>query len=116
MKFQPKVIKWPMDEIWNADGVVSTHRLRDLGCEEIRSLLRRGVVRFVRINIGHIPEWIPLSQCYTVWKTEILDHLVEPAHAEHGFALEDFPDEYCYTASEWASPFSEPAVLLFMHH
>lgn len=92
------VSKMPLAELWNESGVVAAQRVRELGSSEIVSLLRAGKVRFVVADVGHHLQWIPLERCYEFWKSEVKLHLAQP---EAYIYLEDFPGEYCYSASEW---------------
>ncbi len=108
-----QVSKMPLTELWNESGVVTAHKVRDLGSSEIVAMLPAGKVRFVVADIGHHLQWISLEDCYEFWKSEVKLHL---AHPEAEIYLEDFPAEYCYSASEWKTDAGEPIVLLMKSH
>lgn len=105
----------PLRELWDECGViVRAVKVRPLSSSGIAALLRVGRVRFVVADIGSRLQWIAPEQCYHFWKTEAKSHIAEPDLPSH---LEDFPDEYFYTASEWkASNGIEPIVLLAKSH
>lgn len=100
-----KVTRLPLDELWRDDGFTTISRGRDLSIDNIASLLRAGKVQFVVADVGAPPRWIPVEECYNFWKTEGKPHLAAP---QGKVFLRDFPDEYCYFASEW----NEPGVAL----
>jgi hypothetical protein len=114
MRFDQRVVaQTPLAELWNDCGVVSDKQLRELNAADIACLLRAGKVQFVVANVGDPLKWIPVVECYDFWKSEAKDHLAEPAAKNY---LENFPDAYCYFASEWMSDGEEPIVLLVMSH
>jgi hypothetical protein len=114
MRFDQRVVsQTPLYELWDDRGVVSTKELRELNAADIAGLLRVGKVRFVSANVGGPLKWVPVDECYSFWKSEVKSHLADPAAGNY---LEDFPDEYCYFASEWESEGGEPIVLLVMSH
>lgn len=105
----------PLSEIWDDKGTtLSNKKLRELSQNDIRQLLRRGAVHFVVANVGDSPLWIPKNECYEFWKTEVKVRLVAPD--QERFYLEMYPDEYCYLASEWVSPFEEPIIVITKYH
>lgn len=89
------VSKLPLDELTSDRGPAV--RIGELDRERIRDLLRTGAVRFVVANIGKPMRWIEAAATYEFWKTEALPHLAD----EESARLEEFPDEYCYFASQW---------------
>jgi hypothetical protein len=103
------VTELPLQELWDDTGVVSQHRLRDLSSDDVRELLRRGPIRFVVVEVGSKPRWIPESQCFTFWKTEVQLRLVGPAQRVN---LEALPGGHAYFASEWAVGGSSTVVVL----
>jgi hypothetical protein len=114
MRFDQRVVsQTPLHELWNERGVVSEKELRELNASDVAELLRAGKVHFVVADVGRSLKWIPLDECYSYWKSEVKNHLANPAADNY---LEDFPDEYCYFASEWESGRGEPIVLLTMSH
>ena len=111
---QRVVISTPLSELWNEAGTVAATRGSALGAADITDLLRRGPVQFVVADAGPL-RWIPLTECYTLWKAEAKLRVV-PAEAEQ-FQAEDYPGAYCYVASRWLWAETEhPLVLLERHH
>ncbi len=88
--------------------------VRELSAAELADLLRLSRVRFVVDNAGRL-EWVPVEHCYAFWKFEVKPRLVDPARAETGFFLEDFPGNYCYLAYQCNST-AEPVVRLRTFH
>ena len=107
------VSQMPLAELWNDHGVVAAEQVRELGLSEVVSMLRAGKVRFVVADIGHHLQWVAPEHCYEFWKSEVKAHLAQPDVKTY---LEDFPDEYCYFASEWKADVGEPIVLLAKSH
>ena|SRR5882724_3254994 len=114
MRYDQRVIIFPLTELWNDLGPVSTKELRDLSADDIRELLWSGDVRFVIANVGDKPQWIPAEQRYNFWKNECLPHLSEPN--DKRIRLEDFPDCYCYYATEWKPADGSPIVCIYVSH
>jgi hypothetical protein len=113
MRFdQRRVTQMPLTELWNDNGIVSNNKIRGLNERDIRELLHTGKVHFVVANIGDPLKWIPTAQCYYFWKSEIKHHL----NSDEVKPLDDFPDQYCYFASEWGSHLEDPIVLLETCH
>ena len=106
----------PLHELWNNTGVVAAEERGALRSHEIRKLLRVGPVRFVVADVGRPLVWVPLEQCYTFWKEEVKERVVDPLMAESGYFLDDYPGAYCYLASEWRSGTGESIVLLSTSH
>jgi len=114
MRFDQRIVsQTPLHELWNDRGVVTDKELRELNAADIAELLRVGKVQFVVANVGSPLKWVPVDECYSFWKSEVKNHLADPAANNY---LEDFPDEYCYFASEWETKGVEPVVLLVMSH
>ncbi|HVS40416.1 MAG TPA: hypothetical protein VMS17_32965 [Gemmataceae bacterium] len=103
----------PLDELWDDSGVVAARWIKDLAAAEIRELLNGGAIRWVVADIGKKPKWIPELDGFTFWKEEVKPRLVD---GEYQARLQDFPGEYCYTASEWRDARGRPVVLLYRHH
>ena len=110
---QKIVSRMPVEELWAGRRLVSTNRVRDLEASDIVGLLRSDVVRFVVADIGKPFAWIPNDERYAFWKGEVKAHLAPP---EAKAALGDFPDEYCYFASEWKSVDGDTIILLSKAH
>ena len=104
----------PLQELWWPDGYTSKDRKSYLSEEDIKRMLQLGPVQFVVIDVGLAPKWIPVSERFDFWKTEVLCHLAAPDSKP---SLNDFPGSYFYWASEWKSPEgSPPVVVLEMCH
>jgi len=114
MRFDQRIVsQTPLHELWNERGVVSEKELRELSASDIAELLRMGRAQFVVANVGSSLRWIPADECYGFWKSEVKNHLSDPsAKINPG----DFPDKYCYFASEWESGDGKPIILLVMSH
>ena len=114
MRFDQRIVsQTPLRELWDEHGVVSVKELRELNASDIAELLRAGEVRFVVGDVGGPLKWVPADECFSFWEAEVKNHLVDPAADNY---REDFPDEYCYFASEWESGGGGPIVLLTMSH
>ena len=62
---------------------------------------------------GNPSKWVPNNERYDFWKDEVKAHLAAP---DSKAALEDFPGEYCYFASEWKSYDGDTIILLSKAH
>lgn len=71
-----------------------------------------GPGRFVVANVGFPPGWIPETDCFTFWKTEVQPHIASPS----GARLDEYPGGYCYFAAEWVPADGTPVVVLEMAH
>jgi len=103
----------PMRELWDERGAVVASRSRDLSPDDIRTLLRRGPLRFVVAEVGVRPRWLPEESCFTFWKAEVQSHLAAPGVP---VVLDDFPGGYCYFASEWSPVAGSSIVVLEAAH
>ena len=114
MRFDQRIVsQTPLHKLWNDRGIVSEKEIRDLNAADVTELLRVGRVQIVVANVGSPLKWIPIDECYSCWKSEVKNHLADPAVDNYPG---DFPDEYCYFASEWESRDGRPIVLLVMSH
>lgn len=109
---QKIVSQLPLDQLWAGSRVISTVKLRDVGSKEIEELLRSRLVKFVVANVGEPLNWVSNNERYDFWKNEARPHLADAERV----SLDDFPDSYCYFASEWKSDDGEVIVLLSMAH
>jgi hypothetical protein len=107
------VTKLPLQELWDDRGVIKAERLRHLSTADLRELLRVGPVSFVIADVGRELSWVPEDRCFDLWKREVESHLAQP---DQRSALEDFPDEYCYFASDWSVNGGPRYVVLERHH
>ncbi|HLM58984.1 MAG TPA: hypothetical protein VK422_22965 [Pyrinomonadaceae bacterium] len=114
MRFDQRIVsQMPLRELWNGRGVVSVKELRELNASDIAELLRGGKIHFVVADVGSPLTWVPVDECYDFWKSEVKSHLAVPDAENY---LGNFPDEYCYFASEWESGMGGPIVLLAKSH
>lgn len=108
-----QVTRLPLSELWNDGGPVDADRLRNVGEDEIRQLLRLGAVGVIA-NLGDQLGWLGGVEFFEWWKVEARPRLVSPA--VDSFHLEDFPDERCWTASEWRLADESTAILFESWH
>jgi hypothetical protein len=111
--FKRIVVRLPLGKLWDEEGVIDAARSRWLNADDIRALLRLGRVRFVIANVGFPLRWVPGCECYHFWQEECRPHLADP---DRPALLETFPNEYCYSASEWVISSGSPIVVLEMEH
>ena len=97
----------PLQQLWRESTFTSTARGRSLTRVDITGLLQAGPVQFVIGDVGFVPRWIELSVCHDFWESEAKPHLADRASRA---ALNDFPDGYCYFASQWESERAAPIV------
>jgi hypothetical protein len=103
----------PVAELFRDDGFSTVERGRSLSREDVRQLLTSGPVQFVVADVGAAPRWIPESDNFRFWKEEAKTHLASDAKVH----LAEFPDQYCYFASQWDAHRPEaPIILLEKHH
>jgi hypothetical protein len=107
------VTRLPLQELWREEGFTTTLRSRSVTKDDVTDLLRVGPVQFVVIDVGFSPVWIAPSDCYEFWKSEAKSHIASESRA----ALADFPEDYCYFASQWNDgKTGEPIIVLEKHH
>ena len=103
----------PLAELWRDDGFSTVERGRPLTREDVRQFLTSGPVQFIVADVGAAPRWIPEADSFQFWKNEAKPHLASEPKAH----LDEFPDGYCYFASQWKPRGSEsPIVLLEKYH
>ena len=114
MDFKVKVVtRLPLNELWNERKLLHLSRKRSLSENDLADLLRLGPVQFIVANVGEKLRWIRVADCYRFWTSEAKPHLAPP---QLGVPLDDFPDSYCFLASEWIGTTSVPVVVLERHH
>ena len=110
---QRAVVSLPLAEIWDSTGPIPATRGRQLSSEDIAQLLRAGPVEFVVADLGPL-RWIPIDAVYDFWKREVKPHILPPGRSA---ALEEFPGDYFYVATQWVRAESAaPLVVLERHH
>jgi len=103
----------PLEALWRGDAHLEASRVRDLHRDEVRELLAGGPVAFVIADVGRPLSWIPVADCYALWKEAVQHHVAEGQRIE----LQRFPKGLAYVASEWRiSGEQRPTVLLEAHH
>lgn len=102
----------PLQELWTDCGPIDATRGQCLNRDEIRQLLRSGPVQFVIADLGSPLQYIPVSQCFDYWKSELSTHVADT----DVFSLDSFDGGYCYVASRWRTTEGPPLVLLEKHH
>ena len=110
----PRIIRsGPLDEIWDESGTVAAEKVRQLGEEDIREMLRAGcVAAFIVANLGDPLHWIRGTERYDLWKNEVQPHLWKGEKPR----LEDYANEYFYMATEWQLVGGAAVVLFEKHH
>ena len=108
---EPVIHRLPLSQL--PPPLAAAKRLRSLGTADVRDLLRRGPVRFAVAMMPAPFRVVPEHECYAFWKSEVQPHLV--SDPDEDAVLDDFPDGYCYFASEWSDGGS-PIVLLSVAH
>jgi hypothetical protein len=108
---EPVINRLPVSHL--PPPLVPAKRLRDLDAVDVRELLRAGPVRFAVAMMLSPFRVVPEPECYEFWKSEVQPHLV--SDPDDGVELDNFPDGYCYFASEWSDGGS-PIVLLSAAH
>jgi len=103
------VTRLPLTELWRDDGFTTQSRGRFLTKDDITNLLRAGSIQFVVADVGLPLRWILLRECYPFWKEEVKPHLATPKST---VVLDEFPDGYCYFASQWAAKPGEVAIVV----
>jgi hypothetical protein len=88
----------PLTELWDKRGTVEASPTRALGHTDVREHLRGGT-RGVIASVSHPLAWLHGTEFYDWWKTEAQSRLA--AETSERLRLEDFPDERCWTATEW---------------
>jgi len=103
----------PLQELSGDNGFSTTSRARSLTHEDITELLRVGPVEFVVVDVGLAPRWIRPEDSYDFWRSEVKPHLATESKA----VLDNFPNGYCYFASQWNNRESAlPLVVLERSH
>jgi hypothetical protein len=75
----------PLSAIWNCDGDLDAKRIRDVGADDIKSMLQQGPVQFVVANVGSPLDWIQPDLSLDFWR-QIAKRRIVSADAD-GFSL-----------------------------
>lgn len=98
----------PLRELWRDDGFSTPSRGKTLTHDDVRQFLASGPVQFVVVDVGAAPRWIPERECFQFWKNEAKPHLASATRA----SLDEFPDGYCYFATQWVGREREPPIVV----
>lgn len=103
----------PLAELFRDDGFSTVERGRPMSREDVQQFLTSGPVQFVVADVGAAPRWVPEVDSFRFWKDEVKTHLASDAKVH----LAEFPDQYCYFASQWDAHRPEaPIILLEKYH
>jgi len=111
---QRVVTRTPLTELWTDQGPLEAERLGSVDHDRVRLLLSEASLQFVVADPGLALQWIPPSGRFRFWKEEVRPRLVESG--AEGFRIEEFPGDYCFTASEWRLEDGHTVVLFERHH
>jgi hypothetical protein len=106
------VTRLPVDELWNSQGIVRAHRVRNLDETELTRHLQDGST-FVVADLGQPLRWIRTEDRFEFWKSDVKSRLAAPNSPAY---LNDYPGAYCYFASLWELSNSVPMIVLERHH
>lgn len=85
--------------------------VRELAIEDVKELLREGVHQLVEYNTSGFLVWVPPSECFEYWKW------AQPYLAQgHRPYLEDYPEGFFLSTSEWISDSGERLIVFSRHH
>ena len=107
------ITQLPLTELWTEKGNLTVFRKQNLKIEAIRELLKQESVQFVIANAGDKLKWIPVSNCYELWKNEIKNHIIDNFKCIN---LDNYPNSFAYLASLWTGETDSPIILLEKHH
>jgi hypothetical protein len=106
------VTQMPLEHLWNTGGELRSARVRSLGLEDLRTLLRSGPVRFVVADAGKPLRWVEPGETFRFWKREACARIADT----QAFSPEDFPDGVAYVASLWEVDNEQAAIVLLEAH
>ena len=107
------VTRLPLQELFDDGGPVAAVRQRDLSAADVRALLDNELLRFVVVDVGSKPAWVPGAERFAFWKAEARPHLADPTD---GADFDCFQGGYCYFASEWRLSGGIPVVVFELCH
>ncbi len=85
--------------------------VRELEIEDVKELFREGVHQLVEYNTSGFLVWVPPSECFEYWKWA-QPHLAE-GHLPY---LEDYPEGFVLSTSEWISDSGERLIVFSRYH
>jgi hypothetical protein len=103
----------PLEEVWDASGVLPLTGGEHLDRPAIESLMRAGNVRLAVADLGHPLEWVPDGKLRSLWRREVSERLVGPNQKAF---LDDFNDAYFYRAQAWVDEGGNVSTIVFERH
>ncbi|MGL3108753.1 hypothetical protein [Bradyrhizobium sp. BR 1432] len=103
----------PLEELWTNAGLLDSQPAESAGAAKIEHLLQNGA-SFVVADVGKPLRWISTGDRFSFWKSEVKARLVAPEAAR--FAIDEYPNGYCYVATVWNGASPDPVIVLEMHH
>lgn len=94
-------------------GLSSYRRDVYLDKQSVEDILKNGYIQSIVADVGHPLFLVDTEKCRKFYKEEVAKHLANPSKI---YRLEDFPDEYFYTASQWVGNHVRPIILLEKSH
>ena len=114
MELSKKIVNnIPLDYLWADKEILDIKREKYLGQIDIQTLLKNGPVQFVIANLGDKLNWLSIQDCYTFYKANLRDHIINNADP---IDLGSLKDNFGYLASLWTSMSDDPIILLEMFH
>lgn len=104
----PTVTELPLSRLWTDAGQLKARRLRDLRPEEFYTIILEQSVPLVVAEIGRPLCWVTGTAYVRFFWRVALPRIAPPESVRP----DDFPDQYCYVASEWSAPTGSSVVLL----
>ncbi len=107
------VIEFPLNQLWIDETLLYVKRASYLTKADIKNILKKHAIAFVLADIGKPLEWIKLSDCYRIWKSELEKYIADnPEHIN----LNEFPNGYAFIASKWIGTNQEDIILFEKVH
>lgn len=102
------ITEFPLQSIYRDEKEIAAKRIRHLSEDDIASLLSTEKLIFATAEIGKELEWHDAEEAKTFFDQQVKYRVAYP---DEEIFLDDFPENYCYVASEW-SPFPEGYLIL----
>lgn len=85
--------------------------VRDLDIEETKKLFQDRVHQVVEYNTSGFLVWIPPLECFEYWKWA-QPHIVR----DHSLNLDDYPQNFALSISEWVSHSGVRLIIFSRYH
>lgn len=85
--------------------------VRELDIEETKKLFRDGVHQIVEYNTSGFLVWIPPLECFEYWKWA-QPHIAK----DDPLYLDDYPENFALSISEWMSDSGERLIVFSRYH